>query len=55
MPGFFLVATISVAAYLLGSLVPLVGGPVFGILIGMLVAFWQRPVCFEEGILFLSK
>ncbi len=55
MPGFFLVATLSIIAYLLGSLVPLVGGPVFGILIGMLVALWQRPVVFEAGILFLSK
>ena len=55
MPGFILVATLSIIAYLLGSLVPLVGGPVFGILIGMLVALWQRPVVFEAGILFLSK
>lgn len=55
MAGYFLVAAISIIAYYLGSFLPLIGGPVFGILLGMLVAFWQRPVIFEAGILFISK
>ncbi len=36
-------------------MIPLVGGPVFGILFGMLLAFWRRPVHFNAGIQFTAK
>ena len=55
MAGYVLVAAISIIAYYLGAFIPLVGGPVFGIILGMLVALWHRPVIFEAGILFISK
>lgn len=55
-PGFTLALFIAVPAWFLGSLMPLVEGPVFGILIGMLMAqIKPLPFCFREGIVFTSK
>jgi uncharacterized integral membrane protein (TIGR00698 family) len=55
LPGICMVVAISLPAWFLGKLVPLVGGPVFGILIGMIIAFWQRPILYEAGIHFTAK
>ena len=55
LPGVLIVATIAIPAWYLGALVPLVGGPVFGILLGMIIAFWKRPIIYEDGITFTSK
>lgn len=55
IPGFFLVAAIAILARFAGAYAPLVGGPVFGMLFGMVIAFWKRPIVFEPGILFASK
>lgn len=55
LPGICIVAAIAFPAWFLGTLVPLVGGPVFGILLGMIVAFWQRPIVYEAGIKFTAK
>lgn len=55
LPGFFFVLAIAVPAWFLGNLVPLIGGPVFGILLGMLMAFWKRPSNFDPGINFTAK
>lgn len=54
-PGFLLVLVIAIPAYFLGKLVPLVGGPVFGILLGMIMAFWKRPKACDIGINFTAK
>lgn len=53
--GILLVLAIAIPAWYLGKLFPIMGGPVFGILMGILVAFWKRPSLFNEGIKFTSK
>ena len=45
----------AIPARILGGLFPIVGGPVFGILIGMIIAFFKRPAKLENGIKFTSK
>lgn len=55
LSGLCLVVAIAIPAYFLGKLVPLVGGPVFGILLGMIIAFWKRPKGYEVGINFTAK
>ncbi len=46
---------IAVPAWLLGKAIPIIGGPVFGILFGMLLAFAKRPEKLEVGIKYTSK
>lgn len=53
--GILLALAIALPAWYLGKLFPIMGGPVFGILIGILVAFWKRPPVFNEGLKFTSK
>ena len=48
--GLLLAFALAVPAWMLGSLVPLVGAPVFAILIGMILSFFRRPAFLEEGI-----
>jgi len=55
LPGLLFVAAIASIAFFFGSWLPLVGGPVFGILLGMLLALWQRSQRFELGIQFSAK
>ncbi|SMC40470.1 YeiH family protein [Papillibacter cinnamivorans] len=55
LPGILLAAAIAVPAWLLGKAFPVVGGPVLGILFGMVLAFWKRPAGFEEGIAYTSR
>lgn len=55
LPGIALAALIAVPAWLLGKAVPIVGSPVFGILLGMLLAFWKRPALFHDGVSYTSK
>lgn len=55
LPGISIVAAIAIPAWLLGTLVPLVGGPVCGILLGMIMAFWKRSAIYEAGIAFTAK
>ena len=45
----------AIPAWLLGMKFPIIGGPVFGILIGMIIAFFRRPEKLEKGIKFTSK
>ncbi|MDL2323969.1 YeiH family protein [Ruminococcaceae bacterium OttesenSCG-928-A16] len=56
LPGLGLCTAIAVVAHLGGQLLPVVGGPVFAILIGMLAArfFGQRAIL-RPGITFASK
>ena len=46
---------LAVPAWYLGKTLPLIGGPVFGILLGMIIAFWKRPHTLDEGIKFTGK
>ncbi len=46
---------LAVPAYFAGKQWPLVGGPIFGILFGMALAFWRRPSGFDQGIAFTGK
>lgn len=56
VPGVALCACAAVPCWLLGSAVPIVGGPVFGILAGMMVAlFWKDKGKAKNGIQFTSK
>lgn len=55
-PGLLLCLAIAVAAYALGRAVPIVGGPIFGIVIGMLIALPKPPSArFQPGIKFAGK
>lgn len=56
IPGFVLCAVIAAAAYGLGRLVPIVGGPVFAILIGAIIASIRKPDArFVPGIKFGAR
>lgn len=54
-PGVGICLLIAIPAWFLGKLLPIIGGPVFGILFGMLIAFFKRPDLLEDGIKFTSK
>lgn len=45
----------AVPAYFLGQAYPIIGGPVFGILLGIIAASFKRPSSFESGIRFTGK
>jgi uncharacterized integral membrane protein (TIGR00698 family) len=54
--GIFLSLLIACAAYGLGRLFPVVGGPVFGITLGILItSLWKVPGSFSKGLKFTSK
>ena len=54
--GLLLSLCIAIPAWLLGQAVPVVGGPVFSILIGMvLTLFWKNKTKVQPGIGFTSK
>ena len=54
--GLLLCLCIAIPAWLLGQVVPVVGGPVFSILIGMvLTLFWKNKTKVQPGIGFTSK
>lgn len=64
LPGVALCLTIAGAAWLLGKQLPIIGGPVFAILIGMLItSFWPgwssaertKALNLPEGVKFTSK
>jgi uncharacterized integral membrane protein (TIGR00698 family) len=56
IPGLLLCIAVALAAYGLGHLVPIVGGPVFGIVIGMVIALFRPPAPrFIPGIKFSGK
>lgn len=54
--GILLCLAIAIPAWFLGKAVPVVGGPVFSILIGMIVTlFLKKKDPFKNGITFVSK
>ncbi|MEG1630234.1 MAG: putative sulfate exporter family transporter, partial [Erysipelotrichaceae bacterium] len=55
LPGILLCLLIAIPAWLLGKQFPIIGGPVFGILFGMLITIWKKPIFFQSGIKFTSK
>jgi uncharacterized integral membrane protein (TIGR00698 family) len=56
LPGLLFCGAIAIVAFALGHLVPIVGGPVFGIVIGMIVATGVKPGArFTPGIKFAGK
>ncbi len=55
LPGIALALTIAIPAWLIGRSIPVIGGPVLGILFGMIIAFWKRPTIFKEGTDYTSK
>ena len=56
LPGLMLCIVIAVPSYLLGTLLPVIGGPVFGIIIGMVIAlFYKNKVKTQPGITYTSK
>ena len=55
-PGLLLCLVLSIPAYLLGRIFPVVGGPVFAILIGMVISTGLHDrERFQAGIAFTSK
>lgn len=55
MPGILLCFVIAVIAWLLGRRFMIVGGAVFGIILGILAGLIRRPAAFNDGIRFTSK
>lgn len=56
LPGLILATGLAVVAWVCGSLAPVVGGPVFGIVLGMTVrALWKPPPLFAKGLAFAGK
>lgn len=53
--GLIFSALIATCAYFLGKNFPVIGGPVFGILFGIILNNFKRPESFESGIKFTSK
>lgn len=53
--GILLCFIVAIPAWLLGMKFPIIGGPVFGILFGIVLAFWKRPAKLDKGIKFTSK
>lgn len=43
LPGMAVCLAIAVPSWLLGKLVPVIGGPVFSIVIGMVIALFWTP------------
>ncbi|MGN1281306.1 MAG: YeiH family protein [Succinivibrio sp.] len=56
LPGFFLCLVIAIPSFILGRIYPIVGGPVFSMLIGMMLCcFLPIPKFFDSGVKFTSK
>jgi uncharacterized integral membrane protein (TIGR00698 family) len=56
LPGILFATIIAVIATCLGKLLPIVGGPVFGIVIGILVGnLWWKPQATTAGLNFAGK
>lgn len=56
IPGILLCLGLSIPAYFLGHCLPVVGGPVFGILFGMLVTLFIKDKSFiQAGMSYTSK
>jgi uncharacterized integral membrane protein (TIGR00698 family) len=54
-PGVALALLIALPSWFLGRIVPIVGAPIFAIVIGMALSFPRRPGALEAGIAFTGK
>ena len=55
-PGLLICLLLALPAWFLGKLAPVVGGPVFAILLGMVVAlFFKNTGAFKPGVTYTSK
>ncbi len=55
VPGLLASFALAVPAWFLGQRYPIIGGPIFGILLGILFASFHRPKSMEAGIAFTGK
>lgn len=56
LKGILLCMVIAIPSWFLGKYIPIVGGPVFGILMGMIITlFFKSKNDFQKGISFTSK
>ena len=55
LKGIFYTLALAVPAALLGERFPIIGGPVFGILLGMLFSAHHRSAAIDDGIRFTGK
>ena len=53
--GLLLAAVVALVATYIGKLFPIVGGPVAGILLGLIIGLFPRSKQFDSGIKFTSK
>lgn len=53
--GVALCALLAVPAWLFGTAYPMIGGPVAGIILGMLIALFRRPARLDPGIRYTGK
>jgi uncharacterized integral membrane protein (TIGR00698 family) len=53
--GVLLTLALAIPVWEFGRLVPVVGAPVFAILVGMMLSFFRRPEVLEAGIRFSAK
>lgn len=55
LPGIGLAIIIAIPAWMIGKAFPIIGGPIMGILFGMILAFWKRPAILDAGVKYTSK
>ncbi|GEB76102.1 YeiH family protein [Sporolactobacillus inulinus] len=55
LPGIGLATVLALPAWLIGSYFPIVGSPVIGILLGLMLSFWRKPAALHPGVVFTSK
>ncbi len=56
LPGILLCLIIAIPCWLLGKTLPIIGGPVFAILFGMIITlFYQKKLTTQSGITYTSK
>src|SRR5665647_1994901 len=55
LPGIFLCLGIAIIAWFMGRQFTIIGGAVFGIVLGMFAALIRRPDIYDSGIRFTSK
>ena len=56
LPGMAVCLAIAIPSWLLGKVLPVIGGPVFSILIGMIIALFRTPGgAYKAGVSFTSK
>lgn len=56
VPGLFFATALATIASLLGRLMPIIGGPVFGIVLGILIgSIFKKPEITAQGLKFSSK